>query len=651
MRLTLSLAASILSMSLLFGGPSIADAKAPPAKNFGVLPAIYDAAISPDGSEYASIINIGGQYVISVGSLTGGQAEPRLVGLEADVKPGYIKWVNNDAVILSFEQNELDSGLPYQVGYLYRLDTKKMKGRILIKPEGIFRQFNNIVVDWLENDPDHILMSFDDRSNNVQPSIRKVNINSGNYTRVKGALTGVQHWYTDNDGNPRAGQGRLNTKAADWVLKIKDATDGEWRDSEAYPGISGTTVIHGFTSNPDEMIISSYQGQDTVGLYIYNLKAKKITRKLYHNDRYDATGVVLSGDGSEVIGARYVADTTETELLGRYDTTLQALRRKLSSHTVDFVDQSQDGSSMIVKVSNPYDPGAMYLAKNGEIAASLGDMYPSLPSDEMGEVLSISYKARDGFKIPAYVTLPPAITDTAQLKNLPFIVLPHGGPYGRDTKRFDYFAQFFASRGYGVLQMNFRGSSGYGKAFKEAGRKNWVVMQEDVEDGARWLLAKGYADPDRMCIAGWSYGGYAALMGAAKNGDIYNCAISMAALTDIADFKNDLKRYRFGNASSKSFIGYGFESKDDVKANTPVKIAEDIKIPLFLAHGTQDQQVHFDQYSRMKSALKKSPAKVTYMKFKDEDHYLSNQKNRQEFFTGLEKFLIQANGPSEYMNK
>lgn len=641
----------IIAFWTVVTSPSNAVAKAPAADDFGILPSIYDSAISPDGTEHASIVNFNGQYVIRIGSLTGSEEKPRLVGLEKGVKPGYIKWVNNERVILSFWQSEVSNGLPYRIGYLFTLDTSEMKGRILIKPKGIFRQFNNVVVDWLEDDPEHILMSFDDRSNNLQPSIRKVNVRNGNYTRVKGALQGVQHWYTDNDGNPRAGQGRLNTKSADWVLKIKDATDGEWRDSEEYPGLSGGTTVHGFTSDPNEMIISSYQGQNTVGLYIYNLKSKRITRKLYHNDKYDATGVVLSKDGDEVIGARYIADTTETELLGNYQTAMQVIRQKLNAHTVDFIDQSNDGSSVIVKVSNPYDPGAVYLMKNGEIAATLGSLHPSLPSDEMGEVISVQYRARDGFKIPSYVTLPPAVTDTSQLKNLPFVVLPHGGPYGRDTKRFDYFAQFFASRGYGVLQMNFRGSDGYGKAFEEAGRKNWIVMQEDVEDGARWLLEKGYADPKRMCIAGWSYGGYASLMGAAKNGDIYNCAIAMAALTDIADFKSDLKKYRHGSASSKSFIGHGFESKDDIKANSPVKLAEDIKIPVFLAHGTQDQQVHFDQYKRMKRALKKSSSKATYMEFKDEDHYLSNQKNRQEFFKGLEKFLVKANGPSEYMRK
>ena len=138
-------------------------------------------------------------------------------------------------------------------------------------------------------------------------------------------------------------------------------------------------------------------------------------------------------------------------------------------------------------------------------------------------------------------------------------------------------------------------------------------------------------------------------MGAAKNPELYSCAISMAALTDIKAFKNDQKDYRFGRQSIKSFIGNGFEDKDDIKANSPTKIAGDIEVPLFLAHGELDQQVHYDQYKRMKSALKKSKAKVTYMSFKDEDHYLSNEKNRIKFFKGLDKFLTDTNGKSEYM--
>jgi dipeptidyl aminopeptidase/acylaminoacyl peptidase len=278
--------------------------------------------------------------------------------------------------------------------------------------------------------------------------------------------------------------------------------------------------------------------------------------------------------------------------------------------------------------------------------------YSGLVSPDMGDVITVNYTARDGQKIPAFVTLPPTIKSSAQLKNIPFIVLPHGGPYGRDEKRFDYFAQFFATRGYGVMQMNFRGSAGYGKSFKEAGRDNWIVMQEDVEDATRYLLSKGYADPNRTCIAGWSYGGYAALMGAAKDTDgLYDCVISMAGLTDIDDAKKDLEDYVGGRAAARTFFGDALKDSKVRKANSPVDVAGQIKVPVFLAHGDLDQNVRFSQFERMKRALEKVGADATYLTFENEDHFLSKQENRVDFFEGVEGFLNEVNGPSEYMAK
>jgi len=202
------------------------------------------------------------------------------------------------------------------------------------------------------------------------------------------------------------------------------------------------------------------------------------------------------------------------------------------------------------------------------------------------------------------------------------------------------------------MQMNFRGSEGYGKAFKEAGRDNWLLMQEDVEDATRYLFSKGYADPKRTCIAGWSYGGYAALMGAAKDTEKkYSCVIAMAALTDINDAKRDLAKYRGGKHAAKSFFGDAMKDPKVRKANSPVHRADDIKVPVFLAHGDQDENVQFDQFKRMRSALKKAGVKHTAIHFEDEDHFLSTQKNREAFFVGVDKFLLEVMGPSEYAAK
>lgn len=510
-----------------------------------------------------------------------------------------------------------------------------------------FRQFNNIVVDWLEDDPDHILMSYGDK-NNLQPDLYRVNVETGRDALVKRGLNDVQTWYTDLTGEPRIGQGRKERDGS-WVLRIRDAEKNEWRRAEDYPGLPADIDIHGFTSNPNHLIISSYQGRDTIGLYIYDLVQKQITDKLYHNDNYDAAGVVLSADGDKIIGARYISETRETEMLGEYDTVLSRMRNLFDGYVVQYVDRSNDGEKILFKISNSTDPGNLLIVEPDGNPVGLGQLYPQINKDDLGAMISVEYPARDGQQIPSFLTLPPAITDAAQLQNLPFIVLPHGGPYARTEERFDYFAQFFASRGYGVLQMNFRGSAGYGKAFEESGRENWVTMQEDVEDGTRWLISEGLADPKRICIVGWSYGGYAALMGAAKTPELYSCAVSVAGLTDIKDHIRDQKQYRFGAVSMNHFIGEGFEDKDDVRANSPVRIADQIEIPVLLVHGKRDQVVHFDQFTRMRSALKKASAEATYMEFNDGDHYLSLQKDRQGFLSGLEKFLVDVNGKSELM--
>lgn len=630
---------------------------APTAQDFGKLPRIHDSDISPDGNEIAVLVNQDGKHIVRILGFSNLNDTTRLIALKPEMKPKYVKWVNNHRVIISFQQIEKIGRTPIRTGYLFTLDTQTMKGKILINPtkpvlgnvkstEVKFRQFNNKVVDWLDDDPDHILMTFGE--SNLSSDLRKVNVATGSNSVIKRELEDVQNWYTDERGEPRIGQGRKE-RTGDWVLRIREADTKKWRLSDEYPGLSSDVEIFGFTSNPNELVIGDYQGRDTLGLYVYDLNTKNISRKIYHNDNYDATGIVRNSKTGDITGVKYTADTPQVELLGAHKSTLTMMREKFSNSNVQFVDLSEDSGKTLFKVSNASDPGHLMVVGRDRNPSNLSKLRPQIPANNLGQVISVKYTARDGAKIPSYVTLPAAVTDTAQLKNLPFIVLPHGGPYARDSQRFDYFAQFFASRGYGVLQMNFRGSDGYGKTFKESGRENWTVMQEDVEDGTRWLIEKGYADPKRTCIAGWSYGGYAALMGAAKNPELYNCALSVAGLTDIKGFIQDQKEYRFGKISADNFIGKGFKDKDNVAANTPIKIGSQMTTPVFLAHGKKDLVVQFSQYTRMKSALKKSKSKSTFMEFKNGDHSMTVEKERQELLQGIEDFLTKHNGKSEWM--
>jgi len=636
-----------VGINVVFTSPAMA---APSAKAFGELPKAWDAAISPQGDMLAMIVNVDGAYVVAVQNFADGQTmnKPWVLSLGKEVRPGFVKWVNDQRFVVSIRQNESYRGTPFTMSYLFTGDINQRTGKLLVVPDDMFRQFNDRVVDWLEDDPNHILMAYSDEAYDPFPDIKKVNVQTGKDQTVMRGRNLVEHWVTDDDGSPRIGFGR-SEKGKDYMT-VFNSDNGLWEDVSNYPGLEADMRIYGVTDNGTKAVIGDYQNKDTMGLYLYDLKQKAVVKTLYHNDDYDVSGVVLSKDGKKVIGARYTGDTPQVEMLDGYSTLLSQLRARFSDFTVDFVDQTDDGQTVIVKMSSPYDPGGFYSFKMGDdMPSRITAMYSQLQSKDMGEVIATRYRARDGEKIPAFITLPPTIK--GKIENLPFIILPHGGPYARDEKRFDYFAQFFATRGYGVLQMNFRGSEGYGKTFKDAGRSNWIVMQQDVEDGTKWLYEKGYADPTKSCIAGWSYGGYAALMGAAKTSELYECAVSMAALTDIADAKRDLRKYRGGTAAAKDFFGEAMKNADVLRANTPTNLAGDMTIPILLAHGEDDQAVHYDQYLKMKKAMQRAGVEGTYLSFKDEDHYLSKQKNRETFFVAVEKFLLTINGRSPYMAK
>lgn len=641
----ISLPLVTLLVSLLCQPIAIA---APPAKAFGQLPGIYDAAISPDGKRVAAILNNKGTYGVLTQTLQETGEKPWFSSLGATASPRYVKWVNNHRYVVSISKLESQRGVPFTTTYLFTSSVKDKEPKLVVKPGNIFRQFNDVVVDWLEDDPEHILMAYSEEAFDHYPDIKKVNVSTGKTKTIKRGTTGIERWITGTNGKPRIGKGTFEDGRHKMVIFNTDTK--KWENSKNYPGLEADAGIYGILNNGHEIVIGAYQGRDTLGLYIYDLKLKKITRKVFHDEVHDASGIVFSKDGESIIGAKYTGERDETVLLNDNATLLEHLRGKFPDYDVDFVDQTQDLKTVLVSMSAPYDPGGIYIYKAGdELPSRLSEMYSNLTESDMGNVTAVRYTARDGKKIPAFVTFPPTIVSQDQFKNLPFIVLPHGGPFARDSKRFDYFAQFFATRGYGVLQMNFRGSAGYGRAYKEAGRNNWIVMQEDVEDGARWLMEKGYADPSKTCIAGWSYGGYAALMGVATDPELYKCAIAMAALTDIKDAKRDMRKYRSGKQAAKTFFGGAFKDAATLKANSPINVAKNIKVPVFLAHGDKDINVHFDQFTRMKKSLKKADVKATYLAFKDEDHYLSRQDNREAFFISMEKFLIEVNGKSPYM--
>ena len=296
---------------------------------------------------------------------------------------------------------------------------------------------------------------------------------------------------------------------------------------------------------------------------------------------------------------------------------------------------------VIVKVDGPFQPSAFYLLdRSTHKATKIATTYRELTQADLGQVKPYPYKARDGLDIPGYLTLPPG----KQPKNLPVVIMPHGGPMARDSLGFDWWAQFLANRGYAVLQPNFRGSSGYGEKFLEAGYGQWgLKMQDDVTDGVKKLIADGIADPKRICIVGGSYGGYAALAGAAFTPDLYACAASWAGVSDLGEFlrtrSQDYGRDFAMISSWSHFIGDRYDDSDKLDAASPAKNAARIKCPILLMHGTADSTVRINQSEIMRRALERAGKKVEFIEFEKETHYMETADTRIRVLQALEKFL------------
>lgn len=641
---------------------------APDTALFGQLRGGYDAAISPDGTRVAVIRAVDGEYLVQVVTLDGEvSGDNGALTLGEGTMPKWIKWANNDRVLVAFwgskefftaksttgsrlKQSAFNSdsqnAMTLTVSSIYSVDPETMTGRILVMPQG-FRQYNDQVLDWLEDDPDHILMQYaGDTQSQLYPDVRKVHVVTGRDRVVHSDKNGITDWITTTDGQVIAGSGFTGSSGTNQQVIIRNPVSGSFDDISDYAGLSLESDIVSALPDMNRVVVRAYRDADTLGLHLYDLTTQAFTETIFQNENYDARSPIFSADGTKIVGATYASDVPMRSILPNYGVVLREAESKLEGYSVQFIDQSDDGQTILIRVSNPYDPGGLYIYQSGKPFSLLTPNYPGIAPDMLGDVVAVRYTTRDGSKIPAYVTLPTKVRDAAKIKDLPFIVLPHGGPYARDYKTFDWMAQLFAAHGYGVLQMNFRGSTGYGQDFEQAGRGDWTLIQDDVEDGARYLIEKGYADPDRLCIAGWSFGGYAALMGAANDPELYQCTIAVAALTDVQGFYRDQKRFAFGKGNARRFLGGLLDDDALRRANTPVDRADDIQVPVLLAHGTLDSVVDHDQYVSMDRALKGGRGHVR-LSFEGDDHSLNIQANRQTLAKEMVEFVQDNLGKSD----
>jgi dipeptidyl aminopeptidase/acylaminoacyl peptidase len=646
---TASLATLVLSFLVL---PALS---APPADAFGKLPFISGLSISPDGKHFSSIQAVNGRASVVVYPIEAQpNVQPKVCGLSDGIANGAV-WVNDDRVVCILSGAFNAHGFApsyYGIARAVSVSVSGQPAEILMKGSTIY-SYNSGThrIDGLNlDDPNTVYLNayyanVDTQQNThlsrVEwvPTLYKVDINTGHGSTYESGNRDTVQFIMDGHGNVVGRMDEITRELKDHLF-IKEA--GSWSDVATFDVSAGMEAqVYGLTADGKDLVIGRYGDNLVWGLDSFNLKTKTFDAPLFRDSKYDAEPLFDEWTG-RVIGASYTSDMSHSVWFdSARQKTQKSLEDAVPGQEVNIISVDKAGDTYLVESDGPKDPPTYYAYRPAtHQMAILATEYPQLQSSDLGDVKKYDYAARDGLNIPAYLTLPPG----KSAKNLPTVILPHGGPQDRDDMRFDWLSQFLATRGYAVLRPNFRGSTGYGYKFQAAGYGEWGrKMQDDVTDGVHKLIADGIADPKRICIVGWSYGGYAALAGVTFNSELYACGVSMAGIgnvedlvaSDTADQEKDSSLIKYLNLT----IGSPETDQARLRAISPNLHSENVRAPVLLLHADKDLTVPIRQSESEQIALQKAGRHVEFVHLDGDDHYLQVEQTRLTFAKEVERFL------------
>jgi dipeptidyl aminopeptidase/acylaminoacyl peptidase len=597
-----------------------AEAEPLSAQSLLETPELLDIDLSPSGRKIAAIVraNNGADKddeddVYGLVTFDVGLEMPRkVIGLnfgDTVATPVWVSWAAEDRLLVAVvtELRTTQTRIIWPSARIIAYDADGSNPVVLFD---VLRGSTNLarITDTLPDDPDHVLMP---GRKGGDLDLWRVNIRTGDAERVALGAEGTFAWFTDSGGVPMI---RLDSNRSGSVISVyapPEEGEGRWRrvarvreeDQLEFQPLAAAEEPGAFytSARPD--------GEDRAGIYVYDATTNTFLRQVAADPRVDVGGVLTEARTGAFAGYFYVDDRVEyrfeDDLVQRH---FDAVREYLGPDAnVRIFDRSDDGRRWIVDTRGPREPGALYLydldATHLDVLFAVSR---EIPRDSYAPMQVVRYTARDGREITGYLSVPP---DRAP-ENLPLVLMPHGGPEARDMITFDIWAQYIASRGYAVFQPNFRGSSGYGRSFADAGRRQWgAAMQDDLTDGVSHLAAQGLIDPDRVCIFGASYGGYAALAGAALTPDLYKCAISMSGVSGLRDFLRHIDHADAFDDDDyeywKTHIGDPSteEERERMRLHSPQDLAANIRIPVLLLHGEEDWLVPPKQSKDMAEAL------------------------------------------------
>lgn len=495
------------------------------------------------------------------------------------------------------------------------------------------------LIDDLEEQPGVVMIGMNKRNPEVFDPYR-LNIETGELTLLAENPGNIQGWMTDHNGRLR-----VATAIVDGVN-----TQILYRDTEDEPfrpvlttNFRDVVSFMEFTPDNKEVYAATNLHRDKTILVRMNPATCEELEVLYENERYDIASISYSRKRKKLLS---VYCTGHKEPVRHYfDAEEEQLRQRIKAHFPNqrygIADTDKAEANYLIYVGGDRTRGSYwhYNALTDE-AKKIADLAPWIKSDEMNAMHPVCYTTRDGLQIEAYLTLPDGLTpDTA--KQLPVVVNPHGGPWARDCWGYSSEVQFLSNRGYAVFQMNFRGSTGYGRHFLEASYKQWgLKMQDDITDGVKWLIEQGIANPNRIAIYGGSYGGYATLAGLTFTPDLYACGIDYVGVSNLFTFMQTIPPYwRPMLEMMYEQVGHPEHDADQLAATSPALHADKIKVPLFVAQGANDPRVNKAESDQMVEALRQRGVVVEYMVKDNEGHGFHNQENRFDFYRAMERFL------------
>ena len=638
---------SIASVALAGAAAPQASAPAPapagvpraplPVEAFAEVPQVARPDLSPDGKRIAAKIAINGKQYFAV--LTPGAEGPPKLLTPGKVDLNWWHWVNDDWLVIGIGQEVPVQG---DTWYLKRaLGYNATTGKVMQLASREAAQNADDVI-WTARDGSARVMlayqtSIYSNEEGFWPHVEEIDLNSGKRRIVAAGKSGVFNWYADGAGVVRMGIGSSEDGRSRRVL-YRDRPNAMFRVIDKARGREDRLTVPAlFLRDAGKALVIDDDEGGYSALYELDLTTLERGKQLFASKGYDIGGIVGDSTG---FGYRGISVEENRPEIRWTDPEMAAMQATISGLVkgaqAQLVSLNRDHSHAIVKVGGADAPGGYFIYGRADNSMTmLGYTNATIKMRRMHPVRTIRYKARDGLEIAAVLTLP-----AGRKEKLPLIVMPHGGPFARDSETWDWWTQFLADRGYAVIQPNYRGSSGYGTQFAKKGQGQWgLAMQDDLDDAVKALADLGIADPARVCMVGASYGGYAAIRAAQRDGKKYRCAASYAGVSDLNRMLKYSSSFLFGGARGDWLR----EQAPDLKGVSPLNFPADFTIPLLLVHGDEGRVVPPVQSKVLAQKLKSAGKDVTYIVQPDADHHFSRSEDRLEFLKALEAFLTKHN--------